>query len=209
MYLFTRMTRLAPGHMVDGIDWALSVTEKVNQITSLKVGLWSPILSPGVGSLSWGAAVESLSDLEDADAKLGADPGFLDLISQGATITAPMLDDMTAQYVYNPAPDLDATHVAVVQSQLANGAFQRGVEVGVKIAEKATEIGGSPTAFLMAVTGAYAGCLWITGATSLRELETGEQAVNANADFLALLDQEAAACYLPGVTTQSIWRRMG
>lgn len=208
MYLFTRMTRLAPGHMVDGIEWALSITEKVNQVTSLDVNLWAPMISPAVGSLSWGAAAEHLTDLEDADAKLNADPGFLELVNRGATVTMPALDDMTAQYVFNPAPDLNATHVAVVQSQLANGSFRRGVEVGVQIAEKATAIGGAPTAFLTAVTGAYAGCLWLTGATSLRDLESAEVAVNANADFVTLLDTEAASCYLPGVTTQSIWRRL-
>ena len=208
MYLFTRVTRLAPGHLRDGTEWALDVTAKVNQITSLDVGLWSPILSPGVGTLSWAAMVETLSDLEDADAKLSADAMFLDAVDRAATVTVGGVDDQTAQFIHLPTADVDAKYVAIVQSTLANGAFQRGVEVGVQIATQASEISGTPTSFLMGVTGQYASCAWISAAATLRELEQGEQAVNGNPDFIALLDREAATCYLPGVTTQAIWKRI-
>jgi hypothetical protein len=208
MYLFTRMARLSPAHYRDGIEWALGVTEKVNQITSLNVGLWSPILSPGLGTLSWGSAVETLSDLEDADAKLMADPMYLDVVEKGASMLVGTVEDQTAQFIHNPPQTGETTHVAVVETSMANGSFKRGVEVGVEIAQRATDLGGSPTAFLTGVTGTYAGCAWITSATSLAELERGEQAVNTNMDFIAFLDKEAAGCYLPGVTKQSIWRRL-
>lgn len=97
--------------------------------------------------------------------------------------------------------------MAVVESRFANGAFARGMEVGIEIARRASAI-GSPTAFLLSVTGAYAGCMWLSPAASLRELEAGEQAVRSDADFVAFLDREAASCFLPGVTTQSIWARV-
>lgn len=208
MYLFTRMTRLAPGHARDGMEWAVAVTEKVNQITSLDVGLWSPLLSPGVGSLSWGCAVETLTDLENADAKLMADPLMLDLIDRGAVVTTGLIDDETAQFFENPAAAGDVTHVAVVRSRMANGSFVRGVEVGIEIARRATALGGLPTAFLVATTGAYGGCAWITSAPSLQALEDGERAVNGSPDFVTFLDTEATSCYVEGITEQSIWRRV-
>ena len=208
MYLFTRQAQLAVGQQRPGLEWAIGITEKVNQITSLDVGLWSPTLSPGLGTLSWGAAVESLGDLEDAEAKLNADPMYLDALERGAAFITGGVDDQVAQFISNPDSDPNTNHVAVVQSQIANGAFGRGVEVGVAIAEKATEIGGLPTAFLLATTGGYAACAWITSATSLRALEAGEQKVNADPGFVAFLDQEAATCYVEGITTQSIWRRV-
>jgi hypothetical protein len=208
MYLFTRQGQLALGQQLAAMEWAVGITEKVNQITSINVGLWSPMLSPGLGTLSWGAAVESLGDLEDADAKLMADPMYLDALEKGSAFFAGTIDDQVAQYVLNPDPDPATSHVAVVQTTIANGALAHGIEVGIAIAQKATEICGLPTAFLMASTGSYGGCAWITSATSVRALEAGEQAVNTNADFVALIDKEAAACFLPGVATQSIWRRV-
>ncbi len=206
MYLFTRQTRLAPEHGFDGMEWAVEVTEKVNQVTSLDVGLWMSTMSPGVGTLSWGCAVESLQDIENAEAKLSVDPTFQDLAQRGAKITIGGLDDQLAQYIV-PGGEGNPTVVAVVQSQLANGKFGSGIGAGVEIAQKATELSGMTTAFLVSSTGSYGGVAWITGATSLTELEQGEAAANGNADFLALVDR-LSDCFLPGVTTQSIWRRV-
>ena len=208
MYLFTRQGQIAPGKMLDSLEWVTAIAEKVNQITSLNVGVWTPTLSPGLGTLSFGCQVESLGDLEDADAKLMVDPIYLDLVRQGAEITTGVFNDQVAQFIHNPGADPAATHVAVVQAQIANGRFRRGVEVGVEIAQRATSLGGVPTAFLLATTGQYASCAWISAATSIRELERSEQAVNTDAGFMELIDTGAAECYLPGTATQAIWRRV-
>jgi hypothetical protein len=189
------------------MEWALALTEKLNQITALDAGLWTPFASPGLGTLSWGATVETLAELADADAKLNADPGYLELIGRAGNLVATAPDDRVAEYLHNPVPDLDATCVAVVESQLANGAFARGVEVGIGIAQRATAL-GEPTAFLLAVTGNYAGCMWLSPATSMQALEAGERAVRADADLLAFIDKEAGPCFLPGITTTSIWGRL-
>jgi hypothetical protein len=208
MYLFTRATRLAPAHMVDGIEWAVGVTEKVNQVTSLNVGLWASTLSPAVGALGWGCAVEHLSDLEDAEAKLMADTMYLDAVQRGATITNGQLDDETAQYLVGGGDlGFNPSYVAVVRSQLSNGNIQRGIAAGIEIAQKAQELGGLPTAFLVSSTGAYGGVGWITSARTLQELQDGENAANMNPDFMNLVDG-SAECFLPGVTTQVIFRRI-
>ena len=208
MYLFTRQGRLAAGSMLKGMEWVGEMAAKVNQVTSLNVGVWSPVMSPGLGRLSFGCQVESLGDLEDADAKLMADPIYLDLVQQGAQVTTGDWNDQVAQFIHNPAADPSATHVAVVQATVANGKFRRGVEVGVEIAQRATSISGVPTAFLLGTTGQYGSVAWISAATSIRELERSEKAVNTDPSFLELVDTGAAECYLPGSGTQTIWRKI-
>lgn len=208
MYLFTRRTRLAPKHQLDGIEWAAAIAQKVNQITSLNLGVWTPVMSPAVGTLSFGCAAETLTDLETAEEKLLADPTYLDLGQQGADLTDGQLDDMVAQYVVGGGDlGFEPTHVAVVTSQLGNGNFQKGIAAGAELAQKGTALGGLPTAFLVTTTGTYGGVAWITPAPSLAELERSEQSVNGNPEFLDLVDT-SSACYLPGVTTQEIWRRI-
>jgi hypothetical protein len=208
MYLFTRRTRLAPTHQLDGVEWAAAIVEKVNQVTALELGVWTPQMSPGVGTLSYGCTAETLTDLENAEAKLLADSIYLDLAAKGAEMTNGQLDDMVAQYVVGGGdPGFEPSYVAVVQSQLANGRLQRGIAAGIAIAQKATEIGGLPTAFLAGATGSYGGIAWLTPAPTLADLERTEQAVNGNPEFLGLVD-ESSECYLEGVTTQEIWRRI-
>ena len=64
---------------------------------------------------------------------------------------------------------------------------------GVEIAEAATRIGGLRTMFLAGTTGEFGSVAWITGASSLAELDESGQRVNGDADFIALVDRLTAA----------------
>jgi hypothetical protein len=208
MYLYTRRVQLGLGHQADGMEWAIDITAKVNQITSLDVGLWTTMLSPGVGQLAFGCAVETLSDIEDAEAKLLADPMYLDAVQRGTAMITGSVDDESAQYLVGDGElPFNPTHIVVVRSALANGCFADGVTAGIEIAEKAKELSGLPTAFLLSSTGTYGGVGWITSAASLADLEKAEQSINANPEFVTLVDRHSTN-YLPGATTQAIWRRI-
>jgi hypothetical protein len=72
MYLFTRSARLGPGNLQDQLAWSFNITEKVNQISELDVGLWTTVFSPGLGTLVWTANCDDLAILEAPDDKLMA-----------------------------------------------------------------------------------------------------------------------------------------
>src|SRR3954447_16480742 len=110
MYLFTRTARLAPGNQAASMNWALTITEKVNQVTELNVSLWNTVFSAGVTTLGWVAAVDDLAVLEASDAKLAADTGFQLLADEGAHLmmAGSTLDDSLEQFitpVETPAAD--------------------------------------------------------------------------------------------------------
>jgi hypothetical protein len=210
MYLFSRTARLRPGDTRESMAWALGITEKVNQITSLNIGLWTTVLSRGVGTLSWSTVVENLTQLEDAEAKLMVDDGYLDLLDQGAQYSSgEAIDDAVGQIV---AGDLDPsrqpTHAAVVQAELAPGGFAKGIEAGIEIADRATKLSGLPTVFMIASTGTYGGVAWLTTASSLEALERGEQATNGDPDFIRYIDEVASKVYQAQGTTQTLFRRI-
>jgi hypothetical protein len=210
MYLFSRTARLRPGDTRESMAWALGITEKVNQITSLNIGLWTTVLSRGVGTLSWSTVVENLTQLEDAEAKLMVDDGYLDLLDQGAQYSSgEAIDDAVGQIV---AGDLDPsrqpTHAAVVQAELAPGGFAKGIEAGIEIADRATKLSGLPTVFMIASTGTYGGVAWLTTASSLEALERGEQATNGDPDFIRYIVEVASKVYQAQGTTQTLFRRI-
>jgi len=209
MYIFTRTTRLAPGRNRDAMSWAMGITEQVNHVTELEVGLWTTLFSPAVGQLTWTTVVEDLTHLEASMSKLATEERFLAESDRGAAFTtAAGFDDRLGQLVgSDPDPNRRPQYSAVVTATLANGALARGMGVGVEIAERATAISGCPTTFVVGTTGPYGGVAWITGAESLHELEAAEQAVNTDADLIAFLDREAAEVFQPGAE-QSILRRL-
>lgn len=209
MYLFNRRTRVAPGSGREGVEWAAGICGKVREVTGMEVTLWMSVMSPAVGSIAWNTVVETLTDLESATAKLNADDIFMATAMQGASLTDGTLDDTVIQLLNAELdPNARPNYAAVVQGQLANGSFRSGIECGLEIAQRATELSGLKTTFGITTTGIYAGVGWITGAESLAELEAGEQKVNTDPSFLELLDEKASKCFLPGVTTQTLWQRV-
>src|SRR4051794_10829326 len=133
MYLFTRSGRLAPGNLAAQMQWAMTMTEKVNQVAELDIALWTNVLSPGAGTLNWVTTFDDLAALEASDDKLTADTGYQLLAEEGARfISAEGINDALMQFVTPvdaPAPDAPQPNYAwVVTGTLAQGALVKGME---------------------------------------------------------------------------------
>jgi len=211
MYIFTRSARLAPGNLRDSMSWALSMTEKVNQISEANFRLWTTVNSPGVGTLSWAATVEDLEVLDATNAKLMADDGYHSLIEKGAKhLSADALNDGLIRLIVADADasDTDTQFVSVNQAVLAPGHSVRGIEVGVEIAQRAKKSVGRPVSFGATATGEYGTVAWIGYYDSAKQLQKAEEALAADLDFAKYLDKEAGHVYLPTRSSVAWYRRV-
>jgi hypothetical protein len=211
MYLFSRSGRLANGNSRETALWLASITEKVNQITDLQVGLWRNVFSPEFGRITWAAFVEDLAQLEAADDKLNADDAFVAEVDRGAAFTSGGLDDALAQVVYGePDPERPIEYVSVVSTLIVPGAFARGTLLAVEIAQVAEKATGIPTMVASSVTGDYSAIEWIAGYENVQALQAAGEKINQDADFVQLLDKEVPGAYESGVsvTNQVIYRRV-
>jgi hypothetical protein len=211
MYIFTRSARVAPGNLRDSMAWALSVTEKVNQISEARFNLWTRFNSPGVGTLSWAATIEDLDVLEATDAKLMADDSYHSLVQQGAKhLSADALNDGLIRLIVADA-DASATEthfVSVNQAVLAPGHSVRGIEVGIEIAQRAKKTVGRPVSFGASATGEYGTVDWIGYYDSVQQLQRAQETLAADADFAKYLDKEASQVYLPNGSSATWYRRV-
>jgi hypothetical protein len=210
MYLFSRTARLGAGNPEKQLDWALRLTEKVNQISETPVTLWSSVFSPRSQTLVWTAIADDLLTFETAEGKLLSDSGYLALVTEGATHGSDdPIDDGLLQIVFaDPkATEIEATYATTVQATLAPGGSSRGMELGVETAQRAGAITGCPTSFGLSVTGPYGSVEWISGYTSVEELQRGQEALGADAEFAQLVDKELSKVYLPGAI-QLAWRKI-
>lgn len=208
MYLFTRAGRLVPGSMRQAMEFVGSVTEEVRRQTELDVHAWTSMLSPSTGTTVWAAFVDDLEQLEVANDKLATTGSYLDIIEKGSRLFEGPFSDGLAQVVFGE-PDPTAplpNYVARVKATAVNGQLTAAMENGVKIAETVTQITGVPTAFLADVTGAYGGCRWTTGFSSIAELERAESALMADQSWLSLIDRAGTA--YTSDAHQTIYRRI-
>jgi hypothetical protein len=211
MYLFTRTGRFAPGHLADSLAWATAMKERVTAGTDLEVGLFAHTFSPALGTIAFTAFVPDLAVLEAANATLMADPDYHRAVDEGAAFLAEGMDDALIQLVHGePDPSRSAQYVTTVQTVCANGMFARGVEVGVQLAQHAEKVTGGPTLFGVNVTGAYGSVGWITPHATIGDLESAQQALMADPDWLAMVDRDAGSAYAadPAASSQTVWRNL-
>jgi hypothetical protein len=87
---------------------------------------------------------------------------------------------------------------------------QRGVELGIEIAQKAEAISGHPTWFCLGVTGAFGAVAWLTGYPDIQALQDGESATYSDPAMLDLIDREASKAYTsdPHASGTTVYRRI-
>ena len=143
MYLYSTALRPGSANPIKVMDWALRMTEKINQIGEISSTLWTATMSPGLGTLAWTSVVPDLSIIEDTETKFAADPAYVALIDEASGLSlSEAADQQLMQLVH---ADTDAAHINVqyattVRGVLAPGAARAGIELGVELAKRAKEI---------------------------------------------------------------------
>jgi hypothetical protein len=208
-YLFTRSVQLARANLVDSMAWSVKVTEKVNAIAETPVRLWSSLMSPDVGRLTWSTAVETLSTITTMQDKLLADPGYVELVEEGARYNGGTgVTDELVRFVLADRDGVDtAQYSTVVRAVLAPGAFASGTALGVEIAQRAKAITGRPTSFGASQSGTYGEVGWVALYDSIEQVQAAGEAIAGDAGIVKLLDDNAGT-WVPGTSTQVINRRV-
>lgn len=208
MYRFTRMARLT-GNPTKSIEWAVTIAEKVNQISETPVSLWTSVLSPAVGLCAWTTTVDSVAEIETLDAKLVVDSGFVALQAAGSEHIIPgSINDSLATIIYEtPRAQSGTFHYAsITAAQVQPGQFRRGVDLGVEFAQKAHALTGLETSFEAAVTGNMGTITWALAADTIEQLQRGEDTLNGDETFLKMIDTEGAKAYQPNATVSYLRR---
>jgi len=207
MFLFARSRRMHSGRVPAAMEWVVRATEQARQITGQRIDAWTAVMSPEVGTVTWTLFAEHLADIETAGDKLAVDPAFLRSVEESESLFDGPISDGLATIVH-ATPDLEQPggYVAVVTATAANGRLTDAMALGIEVADAATRVGGQPTVFAIANTGGYGNVMWFTASPDIQTLEASEAAVNADADFLALVDRLGSA-FAPGAM-QSIYRRI-
>lgn len=210
MYLFSRSTRLTGGNGRAGMEWAISMTEKVRQISGLQVDLWSTVYSEGFGTVHWTAWLPDLQTLETAGDKLMADDGYIDLGNEGAKLTDGVAVDKLGRLLYGDLdPDAGATYVSGVDAVCTSGNLAAGGLTAVGIAQKFEEVSGEKTLVLVGVTGPYGAVSWLTGYADIAAAQAANEKL-ADPAFVGYLDAESKGLYAEdsSITRTTMYRKV-
>jgi hypothetical protein len=211
MFLFTRNARLAGGNGTAGMEWAVEMCGKVNDLTDIDVSLWATVYSEGFGTIGFTSFLPDLATLEAAGDTLQGNADYVAASDKGAALTEGGLDDQLLEIVYGePDPSRELQYVSGVQAVCANGAIAKGMAAGVEIAQRAEKITGTTGIFVRGVTGPYASVGWLTGYESIGELEAAQAAMGADPEWVPFLDSVVGDAYIgsPEHTKSTIYRKL-
>jgi len=209
-YMFTRATRLAPGNVLDAMAWAVKMTEKVNAVGGPQFKLWSRVLSPAIGTISWSTVVGDIGELPAMEEKLMADGGYHELLQAGRQFgDGSGANDALGNLIHADPDGFDsAQYASITLSQLAPGMATAGIELGVEIAQRVKAITGSSASFGASMTGPYGQVGWFVMADSIDDVQSGNEAVAADADWGKLMDERASKAYVAGASERFMMRRI-
>ncbi|MDQ1476981.1 MAG: hypothetical protein QOE62_2210 [Actinomycetota bacterium] len=203
MYLYSTSARSGVANPVKVMEWALNMTEKINQISEVRTSLWTSAMSPAMGTMAWTSVVSDLAIIEDTEAKLAADPGYTDLVGQATALLSTDPADQTLMQLVHADPDaaaVDAHYASTTRATLAPGSMVAGIELGVELAQMVKKITGRPTSFAVSVTGDYGAVMWVSMAETIQQLQASIEALNSDTTFAKAVDNKAGKAYLPGAT---------
>jgi hypothetical protein len=205
-YLFTRRTRLTPGHGTAGVDWARSVTERVGAVTGRELRLWGTAYSAGLGTIAWAGWFDTLDALERFGDALAADPALEKLTNAASRYTEGGFDDALVEPIFRPQASCSARYVCRATAVAAGGATSVAA-AGVEIAQQAEAVTGRPTMFGRSLTGRDGAVHWLTGYESVAALEVAGRALSTDPRWLELVDATRGRFATARHTT--IYRRLG
>ncbi|HEY5092963.1 MAG TPA: hypothetical protein VII60_06825 [Acidimicrobiales bacterium] len=168
------------------------------------VGVWTTVLSPGVGTVTWTSMWEDLSAVEKGFMSINTNAKYLELAAKGIDFVNGPINDTLYETVYaGNAPSEDATYVGTVSAVCAPGNYARGMMGGVEIAQAVEKATGVSTGFLAAQTGPYGSVIWIAGYKNIAAFEAAQHALAADTNFVELIDATTGAYQPDSTITQS------
>lgn len=210
-YLFNRAMKLAPGNTLDSIAWATKITEKVNGASGPEFRLWRRVLGPDAGTLGWSAVVNHIAELTAVEEELMADGGYIELVEEGArfSVHGDGFDDTLGRLVHVDPDGVDtAQYASITTTVLAPGMAASGIALGVELAQRIKAITGRPTSFGTSLTGRFGEVAFFMLSDTIEQVEAANEALAADADWMATMDERASAAFVPEASERMITRRI-
>jgi hypothetical protein len=206
MYLFSRRRLVNPAHLRAGIAFSVDIARRVSQVAGFELRPWTIVHSRDVGTVVWSGMVPDLASLETASDKLLADAGIFDAVeSNDHLFLGPPQDALLAIVHGTPNVDRPVEYVTIVSGQVAPGSMAAGIGDAIEIAEKVTATSEGTCLLATNVVDEPDRLTWLVGSSSIGEVERGRAALNADPEWLPLIDRNAAH-FQPGFTSTLLRR---
>jgi len=205
MYLFTRNARVLSGGNEIVTD-LIALTDFVNRNTELDVSLYSMILGPEPGTISWSTLVTNRSELVDAGDKLAPRDEYWEIVGRVGAHMTPTTDALLTPIHATGDIGQKPDFVSTIWGQAA-APIPAVAGWCIEMADLATSITGAPIVLSANSIGPMGQFGFMSSGSSVDELEERTQTIWADERYMAKLG-ESDGMFQPGVGGTSTWRKV-
>lgn len=207
MFLFSRITTIAPGRMRSAQGFIADITAHVNENTPFDVSVWGFLFGQPVGTIGWSMMIEDLAAYLDASAALNASAAYLDKANSAGDVFAGPAEDSLREVIHTAgeAPegfDFASSTIAVIDED-----YTKGIGWSIEMADLANSTTGNATMLLRSVYGQFGQVQWITGVADSAAVAAANDAMRDSSEYIERLDA-AGGLFVSGSGRQALLRRI-
>lgn len=207
MFLFSRISTIAPAKIQEGMQFAAEITAFINANSPLKLSVGSFMFGRSVGTVVWSCVVDSQSAFVAATDKLLANEQYWKRLNAASELFVGNPEDAlraiaAANGAIGPAP--------FVQTILAVANGDRAAEAmswGVQMSELVHKITGVPTAFVVDAYGPFGGVGWLSGYADAAAVDAAREKILASTDYHAAM-AKSSGFFVPGTGRSALIRNI-
>jgi hypothetical protein len=198
MLLSTRVATLV-GSPRRTLPWAVDITNYINGHFDLDISLWHVRYGYPLGTMVWSSVVESQTSVEDRNAKLLVDDGYLDRVDKAQEFIREPPQDFLRELIHGqPGEPPGVGAVATITT--ATAAVDRLPDAlgwAVDTARYVTDTTGVPVSVLTSLFGRMGELTWISVQSDIAASDATRRQLNGDASYIARLGA-TKDIYLPG-----------
>lgn len=191
MYLFTREATLVGG-LRRPLEYALEITEIVNDTIDLDVHLWSAGFGRPAGTYSWNAVVDGRGALGASTAALAANERYNETLERGQEYASGSATDTLRQLVHPAQLTGEGTAVGnfaeAITATPAEGQLGAAMGWAVEIAELASGISGVPVTVWADAYGTFGQVTWLIVYPDAAAVDEANDKLNSSAEYIGSID---------------------
>ena len=207
MYVFSRRTIAALGKQLEAVPAALSIAEKVSEISGAELNVFSARFGAPLGTIMWSRRVDSMVELQEMSDKVLADPDYLAMVGgmSGLFMTPP--EDTIGRVLSAPLEGEPTRFWGITRAAMTAGRYAEAVEFGVEIADYMGSALGAQTVFLKANYGGFADVTWLVGMNSMDEVDKFDDWQLSDAGYQSRVEK-AAGLFVENSGQQSLIEKL-
>jgi len=207
MFLFSRISTVAPGKYGAAQPFIAEITQHVNEQTPFDVSVWGFLFGRPVGTIGWSMMFDDLGAYLDASAELNAAEAYVAKVASGADLfVGPAVDSLReVVHVAGEIPDQSAYVASTVA--VINDDYSDALTWSVGMTDLAQSTTGTATMLLRDVYGPFGGVQWLSGYPDSAAVASAAAAIRDSDEYIARLDA-AEDLFVPASGEQALLRHM-